>query len=54
MMGRTLRGLVFVLAASLLVVAVGRFRILEILGWAAFFGGLYWSSIEDGRNRCRL
>ena len=55
MMPRVLRALVFIVAASLLVAAAGKFRFLEVLGWSVFFSGLYWSSSQRGRRiRCQL
>lgn len=54
-MGRVLRRWPFILAVSFLVAAgVGKFRVLEVLGWAIFFGSLYWVSIPENRGRCRL
>jgi hypothetical protein len=50
-----LRLLAFTLAGTLLMAGVGRFRFLEVLGWAVFFASLYWTSIaKPSRNRCRL
>lgn len=55
-MARVWRSMAFIVAASLLITAAGaRFRFLEILAWAVFFGSLYWASLPDVRkNGCRL
>jgi hypothetical protein len=55
MMGRLFRRLPFVLAGSLIVAAaLGKFRVLEVLGWAIFFGSLYWASFPGRGSRCHL
>jgi hypothetical protein len=57
-MARLLRWLAIVFAASLFVTVVaGRFTPLSVLGWAVFFGSLFWNSLmrrdSESWKRCR-